>query len=45
VDGTANGTQDGQADAAITAGVPDTEHLRLMMQRYRALFNELCRPS
>jgi hypothetical protein len=24
---------------------PDTEHLRLMMQRYRALFNELCRPS
>jgi hypothetical protein len=22
----------------------DTEHLRLMMQRYRALFNQLCRP-
>jgi len=29
--------------AAATA--PDTEELRLMMQRYRALFNELCRPS
>jgi hypothetical protein len=28
---------DGQAGA-------DTEHLRLMMQRYRALFNQLCRP-
>ena len=23
---------------------PDTEHLRLMMQRYRALFNQLCHP-
>jgi hypothetical protein len=24
------------------AGAADTEHLRLMMQRYRALFNQLC---
>jgi hypothetical protein len=23
---------------------PDTEQLRLIMQRYRALFNQLCRP-
>jgi hypothetical protein len=23
--------------------VPDTEHLRVLMQRYRALFNQLCR--
>jgi hypothetical protein len=29
----------------MAPGVPDTEHLRLMMQRYRALFNQLCRPS
>ena len=37
---------DGDA-AAATSSVPgaDTEHLRQMMQRYRALFNELCRPS
>jgi hypothetical protein len=27
-----------------TAAASDTEHLRLMMQRYRALFNQLCRP-
>jgi hypothetical protein len=30
-------------DAAAVPGA-DTEHLRLMMQRYRALFNQLCRP-
>ena len=36
---------DGQAPAGVTPGGPDTEALRLMMQRYRALFNELCRPS
>ena len=30
-------------DAADVPGA-DTEHLRLMMQRYRALFNQLCRP-
>jgi hypothetical protein len=32
------------ADGASAAGGEDTEHLRLMMQRYRALFNQLCRP-
>jgi hypothetical protein len=37
-------------DSAFEDGEPgaraasDTEHLRLMMQRYRALFNQLCRP-
>jgi hypothetical protein len=30
--------------AAVTTPKPDTEHLRLLMQRYRALFNQLCRP-
>ncbi len=29
-------------DGAPAAGAADTEHLRLMMQRYRALFNQLC---
>ena len=32
------------ADGAAAAAGADTEHLRLMMQRYRALFNQLCRP-
>jgi hypothetical protein len=32
------------ADGASAARGEDTEHLRLMMQRYRALFNQLCRP-
>ena len=32
------------ADGASAAASADTEHLRLMMQRYRALFNQLCRP-
>jgi hypothetical protein len=36
---------DGRAPTAMAQGAPDTEQLRLMMQRYRALFNELCRPS
>jgi hypothetical protein len=36
---------DGRTPTAMAPGVPDTEQLRLMMQRYRALFNELCRPS
>jgi hypothetical protein len=36
---------DGQSPAAMAPGAPDTEQLRLMMQRYRALFNQLCRPS
>jgi hypothetical protein len=43
--GQADGTA--AADGADSAdGQPgaDTEHLRLMMQRYRALFNQLCRP-
>jgi hypothetical protein len=31
-------------DGEPAARTPDTEHLRLMMQRYRALFNQLCRP-
>jgi hypothetical protein len=40
----------GPADDAVAGeGEPaprpaDTEHLRLMMQRYRTLFNQLCRP-
>jgi hypothetical protein len=37
--------EQGQSPAATAPVMPDTEHLRLMMQRYRALFNELCRPS
>ena len=36
---------DGRPADGMTPGAPDTEQLRLMMQRYRALFNELCRPS
>jgi len=31
-------------DGEPAARASDTEHLRLMMQRYRALFNQLCRP-
>jgi hypothetical protein len=34
----------GPGDGESAAHAPDTEHLRLMMQRYRALFNQLCRP-
>jgi hypothetical protein len=41
-DGT--GAANGEPVSAQAAGLPDTEHLRLMMQRYRALFNQLCRP-
>ena len=36
-----NGSGDG---AAATAGQPDTEQLRHLMQDYRNLFNQLCRP-
>jgi len=49
-DGTARGSAaaDGAGEAAAgeaaTARGADTEHLRLMMQRYRALFSQLCRP-
>ena len=35
------GESPGQADGAA---VDTTEHLRLVMQRYRALFNQICRP-
>jgi hypothetical protein len=40
------GPADGSApaDSASAARGSDTEHLRQMMQRYRALFNQLCRP-
>jgi hypothetical protein len=32
------------AAAANGSAASDTEELRLVMQRYRALFNQLCRP-
>jgi hypothetical protein len=34
----------GPADDTAPADGADTERLRLLMQRYRALFNQLCRP-
>jgi hypothetical protein len=40
-----HGAADGSPAASTTSGAPDTEELRLMMQRYRALFNQLCQPS
>ena len=39
-----NGAASAPADGEPASRGPDTEHLRLMMQRYRALFNQLCRP-
>jgi hypothetical protein len=33
-----------EAHGTDPASLSDTEQLRLMMQRYRALFNQLCRP-
>jgi hypothetical protein len=47
--GSANGTapqgsESAEPGAAGAGGAPDTEHLRLLMQRYRSLFNQLCRP-
>jgi len=39
------GAVDGSPTAATAPGGADTEELRLMMHRYRALFNQLCRPS
>jgi hypothetical protein len=39
-----SGPAGASADGAPAAASADTEHLRLMMQRYRALFNQLCRP-
>jgi hypothetical protein len=43
----ANGTRADGAEpvAAEPVGRADTEHLRLMMQRYRSLFNQLCPPE
>jgi hypothetical protein len=41
-DGT--GAANGEPVSTQAAGLADTEHLRQMMQRYRALFNQLCRP-
>jgi hypothetical protein len=40
------GPADGSApaDGESAARGSDTEHLRQMMQQYRALFNQLCRP-
>jgi len=44
--GAANGTADGADPTApgypASGNVPDTEQLRLMMQHYRSLFNQLC---
>jgi hypothetical protein len=34
----------GDPGTAKAAGVPDTEHLRQLIQQYRALFNQLSRP-
>jgi len=39
-----SGAKTASADGAQASGEPDTEHLRQMMQHYRALFNQLCRP-
>lgn len=39
-----SGAKPASSDGGPASGEPDTEHLRLMMQRYRALFNQLCRP-
>jgi hypothetical protein len=33
----------GGGTATGVSDVPDTEQLRLVMQRYRSLFNQLCR--
>jgi hypothetical protein len=34
----------GDADQPAAGGVTDTEQLRLLLQRYRVLFNQICRP-
>ena len=41
--GSPAGTVSSEGDRPA-AGGPDTEQLRLLIRRYRALFNELCRP-
>jgi hypothetical protein len=42
--GSPAGTVSSGADRPAADGGPDTEQLRLLIRRYRALFNELCRP-
>ena len=42
--GSPAGTVSADADRPTAGGGPDTEQLRLLIRRYRALFNELCRP-
>jgi hypothetical protein len=42
--GSPAGTASSGADRPAADGGPDTEQLRLLIRRYRALFNELCRP-
>ncbi len=42
--GSPAGTVSSGADRPAAAGGPDTEQLRLLIRRYRTLFNELCRP-
>jgi len=39
-----SGAKPASSDGGPASEEADTEHLRLMMQRYRALFNQLCRP-
>jgi hypothetical protein len=42
--GSAAGTVSSGADRPAADGDPDTEQLRLLIRRYRDLFNQLCRP-
>jgi len=42
--GSTAGTVSSGEDRPTADGGPDTEQLRLLIRRYRALFNELCRP-
>lgn len=42
--GTTDVRDRGDADQPAAGGVTDTEQLRLLLQRYRALFNQICRP-
>jgi hypothetical protein len=42
--GSPAGTVSSGAGRPAADGGPDTEQLRLLIRRYRALFNELCRP-
>ena len=38
------GPADPAGDGQRAAGVPDTEQLRLLLRRYRVLFNQICPP-